>query len=39
MGSNVIPLQRLGELHQLDVIFWKSNNLFWTFNKQTIYWY
>ena len=29
MGPNVIPLQHLVNLDQLDVIFWKINNVFW----------
>ena len=29
MGSNVVPLQRLINLDQLDVKFWKINNVFW----------
>ena len=29
MGSSVIPLQRLVNLDQWDVNFWKINNLFW----------
>ena len=29
MSSNVVPLQRLVNLYQLDVIFWKINNIFW----------
>ena len=29
MGSNVVPLQRLGNLDQWDVNFWKINNVFW----------
>ena len=29
MGSNVVPLQRLINLDQLDVNFWKLNNVFW----------
>ena len=29
MGSNVIPLQHLVNLDQLDVNFWKINNVFW----------
>ena len=29
MGSNVVPLQRLVNLDQLDVNFWKINNVFW----------
>ena len=29
MSSNVIPLQRLVNLDQLDVNFWKINNIFW----------
>ena len=29
MGYNVIPLQRLVNLDQLDVNFWKLNNIFW----------
>ena len=29
MGSNVVPLQRLVNLAQLDVNFWKINNIFW----------
>ena len=29
MGSNAVPLQRLVNLHQLDVKFWKNNNVFW----------
>ena len=37
-GSNVNPLQRLVNLDQLDVNFWKINNVFWASNKQTIYW-
>ena len=28
MGSNVVPLQRLVNLEQWDVNFWKINNLF-----------
>ena len=40
MGSNVVPLQSLVKLHQLDVNFWKINNIFWASNKQAIamYW-
>ena len=34
MGSNVVPLQRLVNLDQLDVNFWKIN-IYWAFNKQT----
>ena len=29
MGSNVVPLQRLINPDQLDVNFWKINNVFW----------
>ena len=29
MGSNVIPLQHLVNFDQLDVNFWKINNIFW----------
>ena len=29
MGSNVVPLQRLVNLDQLDVNFWKINIVFW----------
>ena len=29
MGSNGIPLQRLAKLDQLDVNFWKINNIVW----------
>ena len=29
MGSNVVSLQRLVNLDQWDVNFWKINNLFW----------
>ena len=29
MGPNVVPLQRLVNLDQLDVNFWKINNVFW----------
>ena len=29
MGYNVLPLQHLVNLDQLDVIFWKINNIFW----------
>ena len=29
MGSNVVPLPRLVTLDQLDVNFWKINNVFW----------
>ena len=29
MGSNVVPLQRLVNLDQWDVNFWKINNAFW----------
>ena len=29
MGSNGVPLQRLVNLDQLDVNFWKINNIFW----------
>ena len=29
MSSNVVPLQRLVNLDQLDVNFWKINNVFW----------
>ena len=29
MGSNVVPLQRLFNLDQLVVNFWKINNVFW----------
>ena len=28
MGSNVVPLQRLVNLDQLNVNFWKINNVF-----------
>ena len=28
MGSNVVPLQRLVNLDQIDVNFWKINNVF-----------
>ena len=28
MGSNGIPLERLVNLDQLDVIFWKINDIF-----------
>ena len=38
MGSIVIPPQPLVNLHQLDVNFWKVNNIFWASNKQTKYW-
>ena len=35
MGSSVIPLQRLVNLAQLDVNFWKINKIFWHLtNKQ-----
>ena len=37
MGSNVIPLQRLVNLDQLDVTFWKISKSILTFNKQTVY--
>ena len=33
MGSRVISLQRLVNIHQLDVNFWKINNIFWASNK------
>ena len=29
MGSNVVPLQLWVNLDQLDVNFWKINNVFW----------
>ena len=29
MGSNVVSLQRLVNLDQLDVNFWKIYNVFW----------
>ena len=29
MGSNGVPLKRLVNLDQLDVNFWKINNIFW----------
>ena len=29
MGSNGVPLERLVNLDQLDVNFWKINNIFW----------
>ena len=38
MGSRVIPLQRLVNLHQLDVNFLRINNIFWASNKQSRYW-
>ena len=35
MGSNGVPLQCLVYLDQLDVNFWKINNIFWHLtNKQ-----
>ena len=37
MGSNVVPIQPLINLDQLDVNLWKINNVFLTFNKQTVY--
>ena len=37
MGSNGIPLERLVNLDQLDVNFWKINDIFFTFNKQTVH--
>ena len=38
MGSRVISLQRLVNIHQLDVNFLKINNIFWASNKQSRYW-
>ena len=38
MGSRVISLQRLVNIHQLDVNFFKINNIFWASNKQSRYW-
>ena len=38
MGSRVISLQRLVNIHQLDVNFLKINNIFWSSNKQSRYW-
>ena len=38
MGSRVISLQRLVNIHQLDVIFLKINNILWASNKQSRYW-
>ena len=38
MGSRVISLQRLVNIHQLDVIFLKINKIFWASNKQSRYW-
>ena len=38
MGSRVISLQRLVNIHQLDVNFKKINNIFWASNKQSRYW-
>ena len=29
MGTNCVPLQRLVNLDQLEVNFWKINNIFW----------
>ena len=29
MGSSVVPLQRLVNLDQWDVNFWKIHNVFW----------
>ena len=38
MGFSVISLQRLVNIHQLDVNFKKINNIFWASNKQSRYW-
>ena len=38
MGSNGFPCKRLVNLDQLDVNFWKIDNIFWASNKQSRYW-
>ena len=38
MGSRAISVQRLVNIHQLDVNFLKINNIFWASNKQSRYW-
>ena len=38
MGSRVISVQRLVNIHQLDVNLKKINNIFWASNKQSRYW-
>ena len=38
MGSRVISVERLVNIHQLDVIFLKINSIFWASNKQSRYW-
>ena len=38
MGFNGVPLECLVTLDQLDVIFWKINNIFWASYKQSRYW-
>ena len=38
MGSRVISPQRFVDLHQLDVNFYKINNILWASNKQSRYW-
>ena len=37
MGSNGVLLQRLVNIDQLDVNFWKIRKHIFTFNKQTVY--